>query len=464
MPTDFDAHFHAFLVSTVNLKPHRLEQLDERVTAITNAFKKDAIMGGQYKEHLPQGSWAHQTIINPVTDYDEFDADILLHLENNPDWNSDPKIYLQQVRAAFKRNSRYKDKLERKNRCVRIRYANDCHVDVVPAITLDDGRQVIIYYRDNIFEDTNSVGFADWMKERDDITGGQLRRVIRLLKWLRDFKNTFSCPSVVLTVMLGGRVQFWETADAYSDMPSAVVHFLEALDTWLATYQGSPPLNDPSCPGVSFSHRWDDPVIIANFKKKIADYARWARQAYDLQGVDDAAALTAWQRLFGPEFAADEVKSARSEIVAAKVVRDLSAHSSIKSTADFSPDEQFIENRYRVAPSRYTATIEARIRGQRESQDPLLRRQRTVSRGEDLRFHLHTDTPEPYEVLWKVRNRGFDAAQVKGGLRGQIISGGNVSRNVQRESTSYRGTHYVEAYVVRDGVVVASDHHEVIIT
>jgi Adenylyl/Guanylyl and SMODS C-terminal sensor domain len=82
----------------------------------------------------------------------------------------------------------------------------------------------------------------------------------------------------------------------------------------------------------------------------------------------------------------------------------------------------------------------------------------------NLRFHLRTDAPEPYEVLWRVRNRGFEAAQIRGGLRGQIRSGGNVSRNVQHESTSYRGTHYVEAYVVRDGVVVASDHHEVTIT
>lgn len=462
MATDFDAHFHAFLVSTVNLKPHRLEQLDDRVAAITNAFKKDAVMGGQYKEHLPQGSWAHRTIIDPVTDYDEFDADILLHLENNPDWNSDPKIYLQQVRAAFKRNNRYKDKLQRKNRCVRITYANDCHVDVVPAITLDDGRQVIIFYRDNVFEETNPVGFADWMKERDDITDGQLRRVIRLLKWLRDFKNTFSCPSVVLTVMLGGRVQLWDTVSAYSDMPAALVHLLEALDTWLGTYSGSPPLEDPSCPGVSFSHRWDDPAVIANFKKKISDYARWAREAYDLQGVDDAAALTSWQKLFGPEFAADEVKSARSEIVAAKVIRDLSAHNSIKSTADFSPDEEFIEDRYPVAPSRYTATIEARIH-RLHDRGPLLRQRRAVTRGNDLRFYLHTDTPENYEVLWKVRNRGLEAAQIRGGLRGQIRIGGNVSRNVQHESTSYRGTHYVEAYVMRDGVVVASDHHEVTI-
>ncbi|WP_319446901.1 MULTISPECIES: SMODS domain-containing nucleotidyltransferase [unclassified Mycobacterium] len=461
MPTDFDAHFHAFLDSTVNLKQYRLEQLDARVTAITNAFIKDAEMGERYKEHLPQGSWAHRTIINPVSDYDQFDADILLHLEQNPDWNDDPKRYLQQVRSVFKRSSTYKDKLVRKNRCVRISYANDCHVDVVPAITLDDGRQVIVCYGDNVFEDTNPVGFADWMRERDDITGGQLRRVIRLLKWLRDFKNTFSCPSVILTVMLGGRVHFWNTESTYSDVPSALVHLLEALDVWLATYPGSPPLDDPSCPGVSFSHRWDDPVIIANFKLKIADYARWAREAYDLQGVDDAGALQAWQRLFGSEFAADEVKEARSQIVAAKVIQDLSRRTTTLRGTEIAMGEQFIENRYTIGPLRYSATIEAKVRG--SLRQSLLRLRRVVGRGQRLRFHLRTDTPEPYEVMWKVRNRGPDAARIPGGLRGQITQGGNVSRNVQDESTSYRGTHYVEAYVVQDGIVVASDHHEVVI-
>jgi hypothetical protein len=193
-----------------------------------------------------------------------------------------------------------------------------------------------------------------------------------------------------------------------------------------------------------------------------SDYARWAREAYDLQGVDDAAALRAWQKLFGPEFAADEVKAARNDIVAAKMMRDLSARVTVLPPAEFAPDEEFIETRHPVGPSRYSATIEARVRG--SLRHALLRQQRVVGRGQKLRFHLLTDTPEPYEVLWKVRNRGPEAAQVRGGLRGQIHLGGNISRNVQEESTRYRGSHYVEAYVVRDGVVVASDHHEVTIT
>lgn len=461
MPTDFDAHFSAFLENTVNLKPYRLNELDSRVTAVTKAFKRDGEIGGKYKEHLPQGSWAHRTIINPVTKNDEFDADILLHLENVPEWNENPKIYLQQVRAAFKRSSQYKDKLERKNRCVRISYANDCHIDVVPAVTLESGNQAIICYRDNVFEDSNPVGFSDWMKERDDISCGQLRRVIRLLKWLRDFKNTFSCPSVILTVMLGGRVQLWDTHSAYSDIPSAFVHLLEALDAWLATYAGSPPLDDPSCPGASFSHRWDDPGIVANFKLKIADYARWAREAYELQSSDDKAALIAWQRLFGPEFAADEVKACRNSIVAAKVSRELAKRVTVLPLLDVAPDEEFIQDRCQVGVPLYSATIEASVVGPQSNN--FLRKQRVVEKSRQLQFRLHTDAPEPYKVLWKVRNFGPEAAKVRGGLRGEIRVGGNKSRNVHNESTLYRGSHYVEAYVVRNGVVVASDHHNVTI-
>ena len=36
-----------------------------------------------------------------------------------------------------------------------------------------------------------------------------------------------------------------------------------------------------------------------------------------------------------------------------------------------------------------------------------------------------------------------------------------MNRNEHRESTRYPGVHFVEAYVVKNGVVVASDHHEV---
>lgn len=448
---DFAAHFDAFLTTTVNLKPYKLDLLESRVAAITTAFQRDAEVGELYKEHLRQGSWAQQTIIDPVSSWDEFDADILLHLTPMAEWEDEPKTYLREVRAAFKRTPTYRDKLQRKNRCVRIQYANSCHVDVVPSVTLDDGRHMIVNYAENKFEETNPVGFADWMKERDDLTNGNLRRTIRLLKWLRDYKNTFTCPSVILTVLLGGRV-WYSGADKYPDVPHTVVALLEDLDAWLSMHPAMPLIDDPSCPGTSFNHRWDE-ALYQTFKKKIHDYAIWARTALDLQNVDDQAAVTAWQKLFGDEFASSEVKEARSAIVRTKSLR--AATTTIAESA--APHEQYVHDQARIE-RRYDARIDATILGRLTGRS--LRKARVVAVRRDLRFQLWTNTPEPYEVWWKVRNRG-QAAERVGQLRGQIRRGGSVRRNVHEESTLYPGHHYVEAYVVRNGVVVASDHHEV---
>lgn len=64
-------------------------------------------------------------------------------------------------------------------------------------------------------------------------------------------------------------------------------------------------------------------------------------------------------------------------------------------------------------------------------------------------------------MLHKVRNgdcEAFDAHQ----LRGEI-SPDDGSR-VKSETTSYKGTHYVECYAVKNNVVVARNRQTVIVT
>ena len=64
----------------------------------------------------------------------------------------------------------------------------------------------------------------------------------------------------------------------------------------------------------------------------------------------------------------------------------------------------------------------------------------------------------PYEVKWKVLNRGAEAER-RNSIRGQIIS--SSQPNVRNERTSFRGEHVVECYVVKDGVVVARERIDV---
>ena len=270
---DHALHLDAFLVATVNLRPYKLTLLEGRVDAVLRALEGDANYAPRLTGHSPQGSWAHQTIIEPVGEYDEFDADFLLHVTADPAWAATPKEYLKELRAAFKRSSIYKDMIKKKNRCVRVVYANSCHIDVVPCVTRDDGTKVIVNYADNSFEETNPEGFSAWMQERDNLAQGNLRRVIRLLKYLRDYKNTFTCPSVILTTLLGERVQPWHPTDRYADTAAALVHLFEDLDEWLGSHETMPLIADPSCPGTSFNHRWDklgdSQTLYQNFKTMI---------------------------------------------------------------------------------------------------------------------------------------------------------------------------------------------------
>src|ERR1700683_450933 len=438
----------AFLAEVVNLNQTRLSLLDARVEAITRALENDDVIGPMLLGHIPQGSWAHRTIIRPVEGR-EFDADFLLTLTEIGDWSDSPKIYLQQLRAAFKRSSTYADMVRRKNRCVRIGYSGDCHVDVVPHLVLPGGRQVIVNYAEDKFEDTNPEGFTAWMKEKDQLSNGNLRKVIRLVKYIRDYKETFSVPSVILTMLLGEQVQAFDAAGRYADVPTTLLNLMNDLDAWLYLHPYLPLLEDPSCPGTSFNHRWDQDRY-ENFRDRIAFYAARITEAY--AEPDKSESITAWQKVFGPEFTQPVTKAAES--VALEVA-------AAGARADRAPLEGFIEDKGYVLGGGHIMHIECTVDRRPGFRDGTsLRVMRTVDRGRRLRFRItHCDVPPPYQVWWKVRNTGAEAASVAGGLRGQLLrDGGSSSRT---EETQYRGRHYVEAYVVKDGRVVASDRHDV---
>ena len=77
----------------------------------------------------------------------------------------------------------------------------------------------------------------------------------------------------------------------------------------------------------------------------------------------------------------------------------------------------------------------------------------------EIRFFVdYTDCPEPYDVYWKVRNVGR-VAEEKDCIRGQIFADNN--GNIHDESTSFWGPHFVECYIVKNGVCVASDRIDV---
>lgn len=304
-----DSYFSVLLNDTVNLSQFKLDTLDSRVTAIYNALKADAELSLYVRDKIPQGSWAHRTIINPVGG-NEFDADFMLLLDENADWSGSPKTYIDKVYAALHRGSVYSGMPHsRKCRCVRLVYANSCHVDIVPYLKLSDGRQVIVNRDDNVWEKTAPEGFTAWMRDKDGIAEGNLRRVIRLMKYLRDHKNSFTgTRSVILTTVLGQQVSsatklFY--AGYYNSVPTALVHIVKDLDVWLQAKPIKPSIQDPSGSGVNFDHRWDQ-ATYSYFRDRIHAHASEMQAAYD--ETDKEASVAMWQAIFGDGFKAPAPK------------------------------------------------------------------------------------------------------------------------------------------------------------
>lgn len=302
--------FNSFMTGTVNINKSRLRSLDVSVPAIFEALQADEEIGSLVLDYEPQGSWPHETIIKPA-DGVEFDADFMLIMEEHGAWTDSPKTYLTKVYEALARHGTYKDLVQpAKCRCVRVVYAGDYHVDVVPAVELSDGRQVIVNGDDDEWEDTNPAGFTAWMKQKNDIANGNLKRVIRLFKYLRDHRDNFKLTrSVLLTAMLGERVDAAKKigdSSYYEDLPTAFFHLTRDLNEWLQGNPTKPSIADPSGATdplgnpVTFDHRWT-PATYDAFRNKVATIAADVQTAYE----DDTSiehSLELWQKVFGEDF------------------------------------------------------------------------------------------------------------------------------------------------------------------
>ena len=279
-----------FLRDEVNLNQSRSDRLETAVNAV-NGHLKNNLTGYQKMER--QGSYALGTLIKPVDDNDEYDADIQIVMSPNPRWEA--KDYVLAVNRSLAGNKTYADKLRLKTRCVTVDYAGDFHLDVVPRVTID-GKHYVCNWVDNKFEETDGNGYRDWFNEKNRITGGNLKRVVRLLKHLRDHKNSFTTKSILLTTLAGNTIRpDDEGTSAVSTVANTLETVLTRMDSYLQQHPDMPEIRNPALPTENFNRHWDQRRY-ANFRKSMQAYARTGRQAKDEPSVEKAIEL--WQELF----------------------------------------------------------------------------------------------------------------------------------------------------------------------
>ena len=125
--------------------------------------------------------------------------------------------------------------------------------------------------------------------------------------------------------------------------------------------------------------------------------------------------------------------------------------------------EEFIEDRF-VVDIQYNLELECTVtqNGYRPAKlSEMLRNKVILMPKKQLEFYIKSienfEKLQPYSIFWKIKNEG-EIAEKKDMIRGQLLE---TNSYVQKEHTDFRGNHYVEAYIVKEGICVAKERIEV---
>ena len=292
-------YFRELLSNEVNLNDTRLRRLNDHFDAVKRYLSEHL---GAYEKTERQGSFGLQTIIKPVGNR-EYDADVLLFMTYDDD--KEPRAYLNDVYQCLRGNKNYADKVHRRTRCVSIDYAGDFHLDLVPCTTrwnceTQQEESFICNNTDNDFEVTDGTGYRDWFNKKAKITDGNLKRVTRLLKFLRDHKGNFSVKSILLTTLIGNHVcASDEGGEAFKDVPTSLKTISNRINDFLQENDSMPEICNPVLEDESFTRHWDDEKY-RHFRDMFDLYNDKINDAFEATEHNDS--VRKWRKLFGDKF------------------------------------------------------------------------------------------------------------------------------------------------------------------
>lgn len=457
-------HFKTFLDEQVNLNATRLSLLENSITAVQNAVE-DLDWGPEIIEFAPQGSWAHETIIKPQSG-EPFDADILVFVKHKNGWTA--KEYVNTLATALGALPAYKDKVRRYSHCATIEYAGERKIDVAPCVVdrVYAGTYEVCNRGTDEFEVSEPILYTDWVKGKNSIAGGNdLKKVTRLLKYMRDIKGNFTCPSFLFTTLLGYQIYESDRNSAqFADLATTLKTLIGRLDDWLQARVYVPTVQNPVLASEDQATGWDQ-TTYSNFRDKVNLYRGWIDEAFDEPDKDES--IGKWQRVFGDNFAAVETKRLAEDVsfaeantsgtlVPGNFYRDLVDKVIALGAAAVPPKLKKLPHVrrpiWRRASEQYTVRVSAELRAQQHS-SPIksIVSAEPLKSGQWVKFNatnsLGMQFPDEYTVKWRVTNTD-KAASTAGQLRGDFYSSDGASSS-RSESLTYRGVHFVEAFLIR---------------
>mgnify|MGYP000175357261 FL=1 len=378
---------------------------------------------------LQVGSLGRESGIKDISDLD------MLYIMPKSSWDiynkqdGQSKLLSDTKKAIL---SRYPDSKIRVDRLVVTVTFVNFHIEVQPVFEQEDGSFK--------YPDTKNGGSWKITKPREEIDEissadkDKNQNLRRLCKMARAWKNKHG-------VAMGGLLidtlayNFLKSTDYYDDKSFS---YYDWLSRDFFRYLSELP-EQTEYAALGSKQR-------VKVKKK---FQKKATKAYDLclkaiEAENQSSVNDKWKKIYGRPFPARKT--------------DMAMESLSKSYSQgWKNTEEFIEDKFPVDIREYLKIdCEVIQDGFRKFllRYALLHRIPLKSR-KNLLFHIvECSVSEPYDIYWKVLNRGEEAKR-RDCIRGQIFKDEGYKQ--RKEQTDFYGDHIVECYCVKNGVVVAKD-------
>jgi Second Messenger Oligonucleotide or Dinucleotide Synthetase domain len=283
--------FLRVICEQLQLPPYRYQLADQRYGTINRLLEAPGSPFAAYTPRIyPQGSMALGTTVKH--DGLPHDLDFVLEL-HAWDLQIRPMALLHTLYGFLKENDTYKSLTSLKNRCVRLEYADDFYLDILPACRDMRLGGSCISVPDRALQDwspSNPEGYISWFKRRSAVRQMMMDKAaplppqepveekrplqlsVQLLKRARDVKFGDSDLAPISIVLTSLAATHYAGEDSVSEAMVRILGGITAVIDYADRRGKRIDVCNPSNPGEDFAERWDaSPKAYQAFKQWILE-------------------------------------------------------------------------------------------------------------------------------------------------------------------------------------------------
>lgn len=417
-----------------------------------------------------QGSFRLGTVVHPYSSGDEYDIDLVCQLDIKKESISQ-KDLKDKVGARLKTRPDLEKILSSSRRCWLLDYPSEpgmpaFHMDVLPSIpNVERGPTGILLTDTELahWQKSNPIAYAEWFKSRmavvfqikkaalaesmlasiEEVPDWRVRtplqRCVQILKRHRDIyfdRHPDVKPvSIILTTLAAHAYQNEE------DIFDALTGIAERMPSFILYRNGKWHVDNPVDDGENFSDKWNE------YPERRTAFLNWLKKvSLDFANVSKAATVGDGLIMLEESLGKHTIEKVASVLG----VNRNGLLPAVVSTAPLVP--ALGDARHAQAPQwpmqqRFDVKVTKTIYRKKGGKRLWIIGDASIPQKVWIKFKALTNAPKPHTIEWQIVNTGAEAINA-GQPRGEFEPSEEDEPNIRWETTAYRGTHWVEAFVI----------------